>query len=130
MTSYRLAVWHNATEISNFEAATVYLGLAAHKRTNNFDPDVYAFYTHLTAIYPEVELVPEDELDSCPWACANELGDAHAILEILPRRAGAVGQLILSLASEHGLVCFDPQGARVYLPLSMKSATGNPFKAA
>ena len=35
---------------------------------SGFDDQVYGFYSRLISLYPEVETVPEDELDICPWA--------------------------------------------------------------
>ena len=122
MRTYKLGVWKSNTRISDQDAAGCYLKLSDGSLTSKFAPEVHAFYSRLTARHPEVEMVDEDELDSCPWACAIELSDGHVLLEIMPDKVGSVAQLILSLADEHGLVCFDPQGATVYLPLCLKAA--------
>jgi hypothetical protein len=120
MASYKLAVWKSVEGISSQEAANVYHGLIDGNRHTKFDPDVYSFYVNLTAVYPELDLVPEEEFDSSPWAGAIEVSNAHVILEIEPDKVQTLRQLTLSLAGNHGLVCFDPQDVKVYLPRRLK----------
>ena len=122
MTSFKLGVWNSQADLSDDEAAGLYFRLIDGKWTPpGFDAEVYAFYSRLTGCYPEIDLVPENELDSCPWACAIELSGAHVILAIQPDQSESMLPLVLSLAEEHGLVCFDPQSAKVHLPLRLKA---------
>jgi len=72
--SFYLGIWNSPTAISDNEAARQYLALGDEKPVQSkFDSQVYAFYCRLTALYPEVEMVPEDELGACPWACSIDM---------------------------------------------------------
>ena len=124
MTGYSLGVWNSNRGVSEDEAASIYLRLSDEGLQQPFDAEVYAFYRRLTDHYPEVELVPEDELDSCPWASSIELGEGHVILPILPDMLEEVVPLVLSLAEYYGLVCFDPQSWKVHRPTRLKVQQG------
>ena len=64
-----LGVWNSLTAISADEAAARYGELNDEKSVEpEFDEHVYAFYSRLTKLFPDVEMIPEDELDACPWA--------------------------------------------------------------
>ena len=44
------------------------------------DQAVEAFYTELTGRYPEIDTLPEDKLDSCPWSCAHDKSGFYVIM--------------------------------------------------
>jgi hypothetical protein len=115
--SFYLGIWKSATAISDDEAAAQYLALRDEKSVESeFDDKVYSFYCRLTSLYPEVEMVPEDELDSCPWAGGIDIAGGHVILAIQPEQSEKVVPQVMVLAEQHELVCFDPQAGKVYLP--------------
>ena len=115
--SFYLGVWNSPTAISGDEAAARYRDLNDEKSFEpEFDEHVYAFYSRLTNLFPDVEMVPEDELDACPWASAIDIAADHAILAIqLEQAPKIIGQIVL-LAAQHELVCFDAQAGKVCLP--------------
>jgi hypothetical protein len=78
-----------------------------------FDAEVYAFYSRLISLYPEIDTLPEDELDDSPWACSMEVSDSHVIMAVLPEKCDKVVPQVLTLAEENGLR--SPPG-QVYLP--------------
>ncbi len=120
--NFYLGVWNSPTAISDEQAAALYRVLSdGVSASSGFDARVYAFYASLTDTYPEVDLVSENRLDSCPWACAIEFSGVHAILAIRPEQAGRVVPAILALAEQHGLTCFDPQAGRVSLPPDLRA---------
>jgi hypothetical protein len=115
--SFYLGVWNSPTAISDKEAAARYRELSDEKSAEpQFDDQVYAFYSCLTRHYPEVEMVPEDQFDACPWACGIDLIDDHMIMAIQPEWTEKVVPFVRALAAEYELVCFDPQAGKVYLP--------------
>ena len=109
-------MWHSLTPISSEEAAHQYQLLKDVGSERRFDDKVYAFYSRLIGLYPEVETLSEEELDDSPWACSMEVSGSHVIMGILPEQSEKVVQQVLALAEENGLVCFDPQAGKVYLP--------------
>ena len=61
-------------------------------------------------------MVPEDELDACPWASGIDISTDHVILAIQFEQAPKIIGQIVSLAVQYELVCCDPQAGKVYLP--------------
>jgi hypothetical protein len=120
--SFHLGVWSSDTPISNGKAAELYVTLSEGRNiSDEFNGEVYAFYCHLILYYPEIDLVPEPQLDDCPWACALDVSDSHVIMAIRPNKSARVIPLVLALAEQHGLVCFDPQAGKVHLPSRLDS---------
>jgi hypothetical protein len=125
--NFYLGVWNSPTAISDDEAAARYRVLSAEKSADpEFDAHVYAFYCRLTSLYPEVEMVLEEDLGSCPWACSLDITGDHVILALQPGHCEKVVPQLLALAAQHELVCFDPQAGKVHLPphLSARKAAG------
>jgi hypothetical protein len=110
------AGWNCLTPISNQEAAHQYQLLKDVGSERRFDDKVYAFYSRLIGLYPEVETLSEEELDGSPWACSMEVSGSHVIMAIVLEQFEKVIPQVLALAEENGLVCFDPQAGQVYLP--------------
>lgn len=61
-------------------------------------------------------MLAEEDLDSSPWACALEISGSHVLLAMRPEQYSNAFPVILQLADQHGLVCFDPQNGKVHLP--------------
>jgi hypothetical protein len=119
--NFYLGVWNSPTAISDDEAATRYLVLNSEKSAEpDFDGQVYSFYCHLTSLYPEIEMVPEYELGSCPWACGLDITGDHVIMAIQAEQSEKIMRQILVLAAQHELVCFDPQASKVHLPPQLR----------
>jgi hypothetical protein len=115
-TPFYLGVWNCLTPISSEEAAHQYNLLKEVGSERRFDENIYAFYSRLIGLYPEVETLSEEERDDSPWAASMEVSDSHVIMAIVPEQSKKVVPQVLALAEEHGLVCFDPQAGQVYLP--------------
>jgi hypothetical protein len=115
-SAFYLGVWACLTPISSEEAAHQYQLLKDLGSERRFDDKVYAFYSRLSSLYPEVETLSEEELDDSPWASSMEVSGSHVIMAIVPKQSEKVFPLVLALAEENGLVCFDPQAGKVYLP--------------
>ena len=52
-------------------------------RTIRFNAEVYAFYSRLVSVCPEIDTLPEGALDDSPWACSMEVPDGHVVMAIL-----------------------------------------------
>ena len=115
-TPLYLGVWNCLTPISSEEAAHQYKLLKEVGSERRFDDNIYAFYAKLIGLYPEVETLSEEDLDGSPWACSMEVSGSHVIMAIVPEQSEKVVPQVLVLAEENGLVCFDPQAGKVYLP--------------
>jgi hypothetical protein len=129
--SFFVGVWNGPTAISDDEAAARYRALSDEKSIEpEFDARVYAFYCRLTSLYPEVEMVPEDELDSCPWACSIDVAGDHVIMAIQPEKSERIVPQIVAMAEQHELVCFDPQAGKVHLPPHLRTLQAGPANGA
>jgi hypothetical protein len=81
---------------------------------------VYAFYSRLINLFPDVERIPGGELDACPWASGIDIAADHVILAIQLEQAPKIIGQIVSLAAQYELVSFDPQAGKVYLPIAWR----------
>jgi hypothetical protein len=115
-TPVYFGVWNCLTPISSEEAAHQYQLLKDLGSERRFNDQVYAFYSRLISLYPEVETLSEEELENSPWASSMEVSGSHVIMAIVPEQSEKVVPQVLALAEENGLVCFDPQAGKVYLP--------------
>ena len=87
-TPVYFGVWNSLTPISDEEAARQYRLLRDLESTaRRFDAEAYAFYSRLMSLYPEIDTLPEDELDDSPWACSMEVSDSHVIMAVLAENA-------------------------------------------
>src|ERR1035438_7243682 len=70
---------------------------------------------------PEIDTLPDDELDRCPWSCAHDRS-GHPIIMCLNYgdQLQEAALFVINLAARHDLICFDPQGPNVYLPPGLK----------
>jgi hypothetical protein len=114
--NYYLAAWGVGGEISSKEAAQQYAVFATQLPSGRFDEGVYRFYCELTRHYPELEMMTDEEMESSPWACALEVAEDHVIMALLKEWCADTFPLILNLAGVHGLICYDPQTAKVHAP--------------
>ena len=120
--NFYLGVWNGSTAISDEEAATRYRELNEERSVEpEFDASAYKLYCDLISLFPEVETVPEDELDSCPWACGIDAAADHVIMAIHLEHAPKIIAQIVLLAAKYELVCFDPQAGKVYLPRCLEA---------
>jgi hypothetical protein len=88
--------------------------------------NVYAFYNDLTARYPEIDMLAEEDIDASPWASSLDRSGFHVIMFILEDRAEEVIPVVLELAERFGLICFDPQSKKVHLPSHLRPVAAGP----
>jgi hypothetical protein len=122
-------VWFPHKRLSDAQAGELYkqlcdgvmVGVQAH-------PAVQAFYAELTARYPEIDDLSEEDVDDksrCPWSSVMSRSQGHVIMSCVWPRAEYVGALVASLAAKHGLAFYDPQTLRVKYP--EKAAAKKPW---
>ena len=116
------AVWSAEPRLSNAQAGALYVRLCEGKPASQSlitNSAVALFYAELTAQHPEIDDVPEKQLedtDLCPWSCAFDRTESHVIMNCVWSKADYVGNLVASLAAKHGLAFYDPQSERVKYP--------------
>ena len=116
------AVWHYDRKLSEKEALQRYTTLCDDPASlPGESAAIDNFYKELTAKYPEIDSIPEDAVDSCPWSCALDKNGTSVVMPIVWSRAGEVGRFIADLAEKHGLVLYDPQSGRTFYPDSSEA---------
>ncbi len=123
--SFDLGVWYSSRPFTAKEADERYVALSKNGDvTRLIEPhqSVAEFVAALTAQYPQIDDVPEDKIDACPWTVEFDLSKGHATMPIMWSRVDDVAPFVMELAEKHGLVCYDPQARKVYLPSRLRSA--------
>ena len=115
-------MWHSETDLSAKEASKLYLRLCKQESVPaEQHGHVAAFHSELCGRYPEIDTLPEEEVDTCPWSYAHDKPGFHVIMCLnYGGELEIASQFVMDLAAKHGLVCFDPQGPNVYLPPDLK----------
>jgi hypothetical protein len=114
------AVWSPDKRLNDAESGRVYRRLC-DGITDDIGPNpaIDAFYEELTAKHPEIDDIPEEEIDNhdlCPWSIAMDKSPAHVIMLCVWSKADYVDQLIKTLARKHGLAVYDPQAGKIIYP--------------
>ncbi|MEU0603364.1 hypothetical protein ABZ484_34830 [Streptomyces sp. NPDC006393] len=110
--SYDLAVWDGERPLDNHQAGSVYDQLYARYLESDDvvvppAPRIVAYVEALVGRYPD------DADGSVVWASPPVIDEASGPIVYLLMsysKAEEVSEYVASLAREHGLVCFDPQG--------------------
>jgi hypothetical protein len=116
--SYDLALWNsgNATP-SDSEAGRLYIELCEDQCGGGpVAAGIQELYTELTRRYPEIDNVPEEAVDDCPWSGLLNRSGHHVILNVVWSRAEEIRRFVFELAKKHNLVLFDPQRRKVLWP--------------
>jgi hypothetical protein len=112
--SYDLAVWEGARPPTDIKALQefhrLYDALFNGGELVPVSPQIQSYVAKLVDRWPDLSTGPETERSA--WAQRPLLGNASGTLiyfAIRSSRAGEVASYAAQLASDAGLVCFDPQ---------------------
>jgi hypothetical protein len=118
--SFDLGVWFPHKSLTDQEAGETYVRLCGGDSAGlRPHPALDAFYTDLTARYPEIDTIPEDRIDDhdyCPWSCALDRSPAFIVMPCVWSQAENVYRCVHDLARKHGLAVYDPQSGRITYP--------------
>jgi hypothetical protein len=111
------AVWNTGSRLSEPEAQKLYEQLCDGD-TSGVTPlaAIDQFHKELTARYPEIDEVPEEEVqnpDRCPWSVAFDRSEGHIIMCCRWSKADYCQDLLASLALKYGLSFYDPQQSKL-----------------
>ena len=118
------AVWYPDRHLTDEQAGVVYHllcegesdGVAPH-------PAIDAFDQEITARHPEIDDVPEEQLDNtelCPWSIAFDRAPGHLMMCCVWSKADYVERLVKELACKHGLAVFGPRRERLLTRLLLR----------
>ena len=100
-------------KISNNEASELY-GALCDGDISGVVPNqaIDDFYKELTSKHPEIDDVPDEEIDNidlCPWSIAFDRSPGHLIVSCVWPKADYVYELVAELARKYGLAIYSPQ---------------------
>src|SRR5258707_68183 len=99
--SFDLGVWQSDSHLTDEEAGDLYVKLCEQSWIPiEENPAVQAFYAELTSRYPEIDTVPEEEVDECPWSCAHDRSGLHVLVAMVWSRCAEVTPVVLELAEK------------------------------
>jgi hypothetical protein len=113
--SYNLAVWEGPLPPTDEEAAAQFERLHAKymgDATESPSPAIQAFIGAITAEYPDIVDLPDDEVDDGVWSDGPLINNASGPLFYFGIAGSFVEDVVpfvSRIAAEQGLVCFDPQ---------------------
>ena len=113
-------VWYPSKKLSYEEAGELYCRLCDYNLEGvKSNPAIESFYQELTKKHPEIDDIPEEEIDNhdlCPWSVALDRSPGQVIMCCVWSKAEYVYDLVLGLAQKHGLAVYDPQSSRIVYP--------------
>ncbi len=113
--SFDLGIWHRKRPFTKDEAGGIYKALCSGDASVvDTSPSIAAFFSDLTARYPDINDYPLEKIDDCPWNCSFDRSDGHVILNIAWSRVEEVLPFVSELVAKHKLVAYDPQENELY----------------
>lgn len=111
--SYDVAVWDGDAPANDEHAVRVNEELWARYEEGAEEPSprILAFLRELTARYPDLEDLPENEIEDSPWSVSptDDAVGVYSYLCLVYSKIEEALPFIVQTAKRHGLVCFDPQ---------------------
>jgi hypothetical protein len=112
--SYDIAVWEGTRPASDEAALETYNDLWARYEDTEEPPSarIVSYIEELTAKYPDLDDLSDDEVDDSPWADSPLRGNVMGpffYFALVPSKADETVPFIAETAQRHELVCFDPQ---------------------
>lgn len=116
--SFDLCVLSAKRPLTREEAAEAYSRLADDTNAAVLEADerIGLFLAEITARWPQIDDVPEEDEDECPWSVEFDQSPAHIISCIRWDRAERVYRVYVEMAMRHGLYVYDPQEDELHSP--------------
>ena len=118
-------------KLTNEEASELY-GALCEGDVSGVIPStkIDEFYKELTSMHPEIDDIPEEEIDNtdlCPWSIAFDRSPGHLIVSCVWPKADYVYELVAELARKHQLVLFSPQAELIVYPDGSEGNASKPW---
>lgn len=116
--SYDVAVWDGARPADDEQALHEYEVLWERYEDAGEPPSqrILDYIASLTARYPDLTDLPDEDVDDSPWADGPLTGNVMGpffYFALVYSMVDEVLPFIAATARRHGLVCFDPQRRRL-----------------
>jgi len=117
--SFDLAIRSAARPLDPDQALRAYQRLAEGEEWSSVlpeDPRIGPFVRALGARWPDLDSLPESEVDASPWSGGFELSPAHAVVFIRWSRCEEIAPVVIATALQPGLFVLDPQEGILHSP--------------
>ena len=116
--SFDLAVLSGKRRLTHEDAADAYERLCDEDDPDVVEPDerIDAFVEEVTGRWPEIDDLPEEEVDDSPWTVALDRSPGHVLATISWDRVDEVAPVVVEVALKHGLHVYDPQEDELHAP--------------
>ncbi len=117
--SFDLTVLNPAKPLTAAEALAVHNSICDGEDVSKWlavDDRTAAFVAALTKDYPQIDELPDDQIDNCPWSCGLDVGPSWAMMNIVWSRSHEIAKFVFALCRQHDLALFDHQTGLVCLP--------------
>jgi hypothetical protein len=115
--SFDLAVLSATRPLTADEACNAYQRLLSGEVWSAVlppDDGIAQFVAALSARWPDIDTLPESQLDASPWSNGLDVSPAHVLLNMRWSSPDAVIQFCEETAARLGLNLFDPQDGTLY----------------
>ena len=103
-------IFNSDTCLSDEEVGQIYEKVCEGKDAGlPFNISIDSLYHELTSQHPEIDDVPEDQIDDvdlCPWSIAFDRSSSHLLISCVWSKADYVTDLLSKLAQKHELAIY------------------------
>jgi hypothetical protein len=117
--SFDLGFWYEENPITAEEAGVIYMRLCEGDVSVVKAYPITYFLEDVKQHYPPIGAYRDEDVDDCPWNCDWDIGPGSVVVCIAWSRADELTPILMELANEHDLLCYNPQRGEVYLPASL-----------
>ncbi|PQO25999.1 hypothetical protein C5Y96_21345 [Blastopirellula marina] len=124
--SYDIAVWDLPRTFSRQEANQAWSEMFDGDDTSELledSPKIDAFQRELEEKYPQLDTLPDDQLDASPWSCEFGPEGPTLTLSYAWSRAEEIAHVVFDLAMKHNLAVFDFNSELIYMPPGLMTPT-------
>jgi len=122
---FDIGVWYEPAPPTDGEAAHTYARLqAGDLGAVEPSPAVAAFYGALTSRFPELDRLPDDEVDASPWTAPLEVSTGHVLATVAWSRVAEVAPIVVALSPRLWFAILERPGA--YVQVGLGGAAGAP----
>lgn len=119
VVSFDLAVFSAVRSLTADEARDVYVRLGDGEDWTAMleaDERVDQFADEIRARWPDIDDLPDEEVDDSPWSIGFDVSLAYMIVSFVWSRVDDAVPSFVEAAKKHGLYVFDPQEDALQLP--------------
>ncbi len=129
--SYKLLLMHSNTPVKSVDVQRIYDKFSAGEQiSHNIDPKINKFLEQLKSDFPEKGKLSGTDAETSPWAEKFVATGSFLVLDMVQPSSSEMMKYVNNMANRSGLIVFDPQEKRTYLPLKLEFVNQLPLASA